>query len=60
MRSACSAFSTDIAIQRAGSAREGRHTRVGLPERVLSASVRAATSSSSMFSRISAGGGDSA
>ena len=28
MRSACSAFSTDIAIQRAGKARDGRQTRV--------------------------------
>ena len=34
MRSACVAFSTVIAIQRAGSARDGRHSRVVVPARV--------------------------
>jgi len=60
MRSACSAFSIDIAIQRAGKARDGRQIRVAVPARVDSASVSASASSSSRFTRISAGGGVSA
>ena len=57
MRSAWLAFSTVIAIQRAGSARDGRHNRKVVPARSPSAVVSASASASSRFTRISAGGG---
>ena len=60
MRNACVAFSTVIAIHRAGSARDGRHTRVVVPAREPSACSSASDSPSSMLTRISAGGGVSA
>ena len=40
MRNACEAFSSVIAIQRAGKARDGRHTRVAVPERCVSAALK--------------------